>query len=157
MRLERRRPLMPGYGIEPSDAGMLDWAWALERLVSSRDYWVATLHPEGRPNLTPVWGVWMDDALWFSCSNGSRKARNLDRDPNVSVATDDAEAFVVLEGVAERGDAVRAFHLATTAKYGEAGSEEFIAANALFRVRPSKVLALTEDDFGGSPTCWDVG
>ena len=157
MRLERRRPSMPGYGIEQSEERMLTWEWALERLVSSRDYWVASVHPGNRPNLTPVWAVWMDDALWFSCANGSRKARNLDANPEVAVSTDDAEAFVVVEGTAERGTDVKGFHVATTAKYDEAGSEEFIAANALFRVRPRKIIALTEADFSGSPTCWDVG
>ncbi len=38
------RPFMPGYGILPADAGsgLLPWAWAVERLERSHNYWVAT-------------------------------------------------------------------------------------------------------------------
>ena len=67
------RPYMPGYGIaEPEDGqGLLPWSWAEERLVSSHDYWVATSRPDGRPHLMPVWGVWFDDAWWFSSGRRS--------------------------------------------------------------------------------------
>ena len=73
------RPYMPGYGVEPPDGGMglLPWSWAEERLIASHEYWLATVRPDGRPHLMPVWGVWSDGSLWFSSSEGSRKARNL--------------------------------------------------------------------------------
>ena len=41
---------MPEYGIEPSPDGMLPWSWAAERLARSRNYWVATTRPNGRPH-----------------------------------------------------------------------------------------------------------
>lgn len=155
--MNRRRPVMADYGTEPTDAGMLTWEWAVDRLTTSRDYWVATVHPGNRPNMTPVWGVWLDDAVWFSCGPRSRKARNLGANPEMAVSTDDAEAFVVVEGTAERRTDVQDFTAASLAKYGGDLTEEFYAANALFRVRPRKIIALTEEDFSGSPTCWDVG
>lgn len=155
--MNRRRPLMPDYGTEPTEAGMLSWEWAVERLTTSRDYWVATVHPANRPTMTPVWGVWLDDAVWFSCGPHSRKARNLEANPEVAVATDDADAFVVVEGTVERRTDVRDFTAASLAKYGGDLTEEFYAANALFRVRPTKVIAMTEAEFTTSPTCWDVG
>ena len=82
---------MPGYGIVgPTErTGLLPWDWARERLALSHDYWLATVWPNGRPHVTPVWGVWRDDALWFSCSRRSRKARNLDVNPWVVATTDD--------------------------------------------------------------------
>ena len=41
------RPYMPGYGVQGPDAGtgLLPWAWAVERLTASHDYWVATVRP----------------------------------------------------------------------------------------------------------------
>ena len=58
------RPYMPGYG--PLDAaqgtGLLPWSWAVERLERSHDYWVATIRPDGRPHVMPVWGIWLEDA-----------------------------------------------------------------------------------------------
>jgi hypothetical protein len=71
----------PGYGISDDAEGMLPWSWAVERLTAGRNYWVATTSPDGRPHAMPVWGVWLDDGLWFGTSGRSRKGRNLARDP----------------------------------------------------------------------------
>ena len=56
------RPVMPGYGILPADqgSGLLSWAEAERRLTASHDYWVATVRPDGRPHVMPVWGVWAE-------------------------------------------------------------------------------------------------
>lgn len=40
-------------------------------------YWLSIVHPEGRPHVTPIAGVWLDDALCFSTGQEERKARNL--------------------------------------------------------------------------------
>jgi len=39
---------MPGYGtLEPEEGtGLLPWSWAVERLTSSRNYWLATTTEE---------------------------------------------------------------------------------------------------------------
>jgi hypothetical protein len=97
------RPHMPGYGIlGPTEGtGLLPWWWATERLTSSHDYWLATTWPDGRPHVMPVWGVWLDDALWFSSSRGSRKIDNLRHDPRCVATTDDARDPVVVEGRGE--------------------------------------------------------
>ena len=47
---------MSGYGVEEGGE-LLPWAWALERLTRSHDYWVATSRPDGRPHVMPVWAV----------------------------------------------------------------------------------------------------
>jgi hypothetical protein len=72
---EASRPHMPGYGIAgPLEGrGLLPWTWAEERLVESHDYWLATVHPDGRPHVTPVWGVWEHSAAWFSSSPSPAK------------------------------------------------------------------------------------
>ena len=74
---------MPGYGTQPEGegGGLLPWSWAEERLVRSHDFWLATVTPHGAPHLMPVWAVWHEGQLWFSSSNGSRKARNLGSEP----------------------------------------------------------------------------
>ena len=60
------------------------------------------MQPDGRPHVMPVWGVWDAGSLWFSSSLGSRKARNLDADPRLTVTTDNALEPVVVDGTAER-------------------------------------------------------
>src|ERR1700736_3382188 len=116
------RPLMPGYGIVGPEAGvgLLPWAWAEERLNGSRNFWLATRWPDGRPHVMPVWAVWHAGALWFSSSKQSRKARNLAADPRCVLTTEDSQNPVVVEGEAEllreRGD-LDTFLSITNAKY----------------------------------------
>jgi hypothetical protein len=153
---------MPGYGIEPAPGGkgLLPWAWAVDRLAHSRDYWLATAWPEGRPHITPVWGVWMDDAVWFSSSPSSRKARNLANEPRCAVTTDDPLEPVIVDGEAHRVTApgeIERYAAATAAKYEADYGVDFYASNALFRVRPRTVIGLEEANFTGSPTRWRFG
>jgi len=152
---------MPGYGtLGPTEGtGLLPWSWAEERLEASHDYWVATVWPDGRPHVTPVWGVWLAGAVWFSSSGRSRKARNLAADARCVVATDRAQEPVVVEGTAALVvdlAVIGRFLAASNAKYSTDYGPEFLdpAVNATFRVRPTWVFGLVEDDFGGSPTRW---
>lgn len=108
----------------------------------------------------PVWGVWHDGSLWFSSSKGSRKARNLSRDPRCTVATEDAVNPVVVEGRAELvtnpDDLARMLAL-ENAKYSTDYGVETLdpASNSAFRVRPRWAFGLKSDDFTGSPTRWE--
>jgi PPOX class probable F420-dependent enzyme len=155
------RPYMPGYGTKgPTEGrGLLPWSWAEERLAKSHDYWIATLRPDGRPHLMPVWGVWDDGALWWSSSVPSRKARNVEANPRCTIATDNAWEPVVIEGVAivvTDPDALARFIRLENEKYDTDYGVDFLdpSVNATFRVGPSWVFSLTEDDFEGSPTRW---
>jgi len=153
------RPYMPGYGILPETegTGLLPWSWAVERLTRSHDYWVTTTWPDGRPHLTPVWGAWLDTAVWFSCSGNSRKTRNLERDPRCSVATDNAYEPVIIDAQAERttdADAIQSFTDVVNAKYETDYGVEFFEDNALWIAPPLSAFALDEADFPGSPTRW---
>jgi PPOX class probable F420-dependent enzyme len=152
---------MPGYGLRPATEGigLLPWSWARQRLERSHDYWVATTWPDGRPHVMPVWGVWANDAIWFSSSRGSRKARNLAVNPRCVLTTDNAFEPVVVEGGAELHDdstSIESFVARINAKYQTDYGIDFFdpAHNACFEVHPTWVFGLTEDDFTGSPTRW---
>lgn len=158
------RPHMPGYPIRPPDqgTGLLPWSWAVERLTRSMDYWVATVRPDGRPHVMPVWGVWMDDRLLFSTGLGSRKARNLRSDPRCSVTNDEPTEPVVVEGAAAQTTdraTIERYAAAVNAKYDVDISVEFYdpAGNGVFAVTPHTVVGLVEADFEGSPTRWTFG
>jgi PPOX class probable F420-dependent enzyme len=155
------RPVMPGYGVLSAEqgSGLIPWPEVERRLTVSHDYWVATVRPDGRPHVMPVWGVWLDGRLWFSSGLRSRKARNLAADPRCTLTTDDAQNPVVLDGVAARvadADGISAFVVAMNAKYDAGMTADFLdpAVNATFAVRPERAIALTHDDFTGSPTRW---
>jgi pyridoxamine 5'-phosphate oxidase-like protein len=158
---QAERPYMPGYGILAADegTGLLPWSLAMERLAASHEYWLATVRPDRRPHLMPVWGVWFDQALWFSCSNGSRKTTNLRAGGQCSLATDDAQHPVVIEGVAlvvtEEIDLARMLDAENT-KYGTTYGLEMVdpSHNTCFQVRPTWAFALDAADFTGSPTSY---
>ncbi len=152
---------MPGYGVVGPDegSGLLPWSWAAERLSRSRNFWVASVRPDGRPHVMPVWGMWDDAVLWFSSSVESRKARNLSQDPRCVVTTEDATDPVVIEGTArivtEPAALQRVIDL-MNAKYGTDSNVSFLdpAVNATIEVRPVRVFGLRSADFTGSPTRW---
>lgn len=152
---------MPGYGVLPADqgGGLLPWSWAEEQLSRSRNYWLATVGPDGQPHALPVWGTWLRGALWFSCGGRSRKRRNLAHQMRCAVTTQDPEQPVMVQGTAEiirDVDQIRAFLDASNAKYEQHFELDFLDpdVNATVRVRPQVVIALREADFVGSPTRW---
>jgi PPOX class probable F420-dependent enzyme len=52
---------------------------------------VATLEPDGSPQLSVVWVSREDDTVVFSTVRGRRKTRNMERDPRVAVLVLDHE------------------------------------------------------------------
>jgi general stress protein 26 len=105
----------------------------------------------------PVWAVWYQDKLWFCCSNGSRKVRNLEAEPQCTLSTDDALEPVVVRGRAERVTDVaglEAMVAAVNAKYGTSYGLEMVdpESQSVFAVAPEWAFALDSDDFSGSST-----
>src|SRR6478672_8499174 len=155
------RPFMPGYGVLPETegSGLIAWAEAERRLTVSHDYWCATVRPDGAPHVMPVWGVWLEDRLWFSSGLRSRKARNLAARPQCTLTTDDARNPVVLDGVASRivePGPIAEFVAAVNVKYAAGLTVDFQdpGVNGTFAVTPRRVIALSDGDFTGSPTRW---
>ena len=76
---------------------------------------IATVLPDGAPHSVPVWVGLEDGRLAILTSPGSRKARNLDRDPRLSISiTDSAKPNLMahLRGrVCERVDGDRAWRI----------------------------------------------
>ena len=155
------RPHMPGYGTLPADegGGLLPWSWAADKLTSSHDYWVATVDADAAPAVSPVWGVWLDGRVWFSCGRRSRKARNLERDARVTVTNDTPAEQVVVEGTAERVvdlSDIERFVAASNVKYEQSYGLDFYdpEVNGTYAVTPVRVIALKDAEFEGSPTRW---
>ena len=102
-------------------SGLLPWSWARERLGASHDYWLATVGPDGRPHVTPVWGLWDDDGAVVELQPRARARRaTWRRNPAAIATTDDPASPVVVEGVAARvtdAAAVGALRPPRNAKY----------------------------------------
>jgi PPOX class probable F420-dependent enzyme len=52
---------------------------------------LATLNPDGSPQITPLWVDIDGDDVVFNTARGRKKARNLERDPRVAVTVVDPD------------------------------------------------------------------
>ena len=96
------RPHMPGYdAMFRGGWKALPWTWAVGRLSTTHNYWVATTRKDGRPHVMPIWGVWLDGVFYFSTGRRSRKSRNLRANPSCVICPEGAGEAVILEGLAE--------------------------------------------------------
>ena len=82
------------------------WATAREVLETAQLSWVTTVRADGRPHVTPLVSVWLDDAVHFTTGPGEQKAANLAGNPRVVMVTGcnrwDRGLDVMVEGQAER-------------------------------------------------------
>ena len=116
----------------------------------------ATVGPEGRPHMVPLWFVAEDggDLIGWTYAK-SQKAVNLDRDPRATIGIEDGVQYQELRGVMMECDvklerdptAVESYGLALFERYaGDLGPEirQMVAAQAQKRVGlrfvPSRVV-----------------
>src|SRR5437868_3655531 len=48
--------------------------------------WLATIDGDGRPHVTGIGALWVDGAFWFETGAGTRKGRNVARDPRCTLS-----------------------------------------------------------------------
>jgi hypothetical protein len=159
---KRSRPHWPDALQNPSDptVGLKLWSWALERLEKSHNYWISTTRPDGRPHLMLIWGIWWQDAFWFSTGPRTRKAKNIAADPHCVLGTEKADEAVILEGIVEEiKDRSIWKQLAQiyNNKYG--GDVEPLllsSGGSVFRLKPQVAFAQDEhaENFTESVTRW---
>ena len=130
-------------------------------LVGAELYWLTTVRADGRPHVTPLIGVWIDGAAYFSTGLDEQKARNLEHSTQVALATGvntwDSGHDVVVEGTAIRltdEESLQRFADVTREKYGDAWSYDIDGdvlthggghPAGLFRIDPTKVLSFAKD------------
>ena len=136
------------------------WSWALERLAKSHNYWISTTRPDRRPHLMIVWGIWWQNAFWFSTGPRTRKAKNIAALPQVVIGTEDAEEAIILEGTAEEitdRSVWKQLAKIYNAKYGGDVEPMLMASDGcVFRVQPQVAFAQDEhaENFADAVTRW---
>ena len=91
------------------------WTEARDRFAEMNRYWLATVCPDGRPHLMPVFGIRVGDALYFTAARTSRKAKNLALNARCVVVADVPTLDVVVEGEAARVSDEAKLHLVADA------------------------------------------
>lgn len=120
---------------------------------SARPAMLATVRPDGRPHVAPIWIVLDDDdTIVFTTGASTAKGRALQADPRVALCVDDDRppfSYVMIEGTAEVSDDLDAMLPWATrlgGRYmGDDKAEAFGRRNAvpgelLVRVTPTRVV-----------------
>jgi hypothetical protein len=157
------RPFAPGYGIVGVEDGnnLLPWPWVAKKMNGCRTFWLATIYAglhagEGRPHVMPVWGVWLDDAFFFSTGRNSRKGQNLAANPACTVANDDGQEAVIVEGLATQVKGEAALERVAAAYKKKYKMDPRSMGEPIFRVQPSVVFGFVEKSFAQSATRWKL-
>jgi general stress protein 26 len=139
-----------------------EWQQAREVLETAELFWITTVRADGRPHVTPLVAVWLDDAIHFSTGADEQKAVNLATNSHAILTTGcnhwDDGLDVVVEGDAKRvtdDAALRRLADAWTKKWDgrwqyevRNGAFHHEAGEALvFAVAPTKVLAFGKGQF----------
>jgi Pyridoxamine 5'-phosphate oxidase len=140
-------------------AGPTPWSEVRAALTEAELFWLSTVRADGRPHVTPLIAVLVDDTLHFCTGVTEQKARNLEHDNRCTMTTGNntwAQGLdVVTDGAAVRvTDDARLQQIADSfeAKYGSdwhfdvrdgafdgGGGPAFV-----FAVRPSAVFAFAK-------------
>ncbi len=153
------RPFAPGYGIVgPEDGkGLLPWTWVAKKMNRCRTFWLATIHAgNGRPHVMPVWGVWLDDSFVFSTGHKSRKGQNLSANPACTIANDNGEEAVIVEGFAKEIKDAAALERVAVAYQKKYKMDPRGMGEPIFGVHPRMVFGFIEKSFPKSATRWKL-
>jgi hypothetical protein len=94
------RPQFPkGYVDKP--VSTLTWDWVATQLAESKNYWLCSVRPNGTPHVVPRWGVFIDGRFYYDGSPETRHARNLERNPHISLHLEDGMQAIILEGTSQ--------------------------------------------------------
>jgi hypothetical protein len=155
------RPNLPAdYGVPQNTEGILPWSYVVERMETAKNYWVATVDSHSHPHVTPLWGLWLDETLYFDGSPETRRGRNIDGNPAVTVHLEDGDEAVILQGEAEQiigpdDDLAERLAEAYRAKYADLGyspEPDTWDSGGLYVLHLHKVLAWTK--FPDTMTRW---
>jgi nitroimidazol reductase NimA-like FMN-containing flavoprotein (pyridoxamine 5'-phosphate oxidase superfamily) len=142
-----------------------DWEETRRALERAEMFWISTVRADGRPHVTPLVAVWLDDAIYFATGAGEQKAVNLRANQNVilmsgcnewerglDVVVEGEAVPVVDESVLER--LAKAWETKWDGRWqyevheGGFRHEGNVDAVLVFSVKPAKVFAFARGTFG---------
>jgi nitroimidazol reductase NimA-like FMN-containing flavoprotein (pyridoxamine 5'-phosphate oxidase superfamily) len=146
-----------------SEAEATSWDDTRQALEAAELFWITTVRRNGRPHVTPLVAVWLDERIYFCTGPSEQKAVNLTHNADVILTTgcNDWEhgLDIVVEGAAARvteDQELRHLAQAWTRKWdgrwryrvGDGGFEHGNGAPVLvFAIAPTKVIAFGKGIF----------
>ena len=148
-------------------ATITPWSEAREQFELVDKYWLATVRPDSRPHVMPLFGIWFGDVFYFTSNSAARKARNISQNSHCVITAAGKTLDLVIEGEAVKvRDEDDLHHVAGlySSKYGwhlEVNDGAYLADYGapsagpppyeLYEVRPVTVFGLgIEEPFGAT-------
>lgn len=141
---------------QEAECGMLDLTTeygrhAADRLETTIIGWLATVRPNGAPDVVPVWYLWEDGEILIYSQPGKRKLRNISANPQVALVLDDTRGggdVVRVEGTvriasdeapASENPAYMAKYAAGIQRIGYTPEQFANAYSVAVRITPSRI------------------
>ncbi len=80
------------------------WRSISSRLSRESTIWFATVRADGRPHMTPMWFVWLDDKIYVATGMETQKFTNLRNNQSVTLSLPDTAQVIIIEGEAHVAD-----------------------------------------------------
>src|SRR4051795_9966412 len=106
------------------DAVPTDWQETRRVLGEAELFWISTVRADGRPHVTPLVAIWLDDAIHFSTGADEQKEHNLRDNSHVVLMTGSNDWDHGIDVVVE-GDAMRATDDAVLNRLAEAWAQKW--------------------------------
>ena len=71
------------------------------KLETEKNIWIASVRPDGRPHLAPVWFVWYAGKIYIGTDAKSVKFHNIHRNRRVALALEDGTHPLICEATAQ--------------------------------------------------------
>jgi hypothetical protein len=155
---------------EAGGSQALSWSEVERRLARGGSFWLATVRPDGRPHVMPVFAAWSGTSFFVASKNRARKSRNLEAEPRCVISTDTGDLHVIVEAVAhhvrdEEGlqravEAFQAVYSWPTQVQGNQLEADYGAPTSggapfeVYEVSPVKAFGLPTDGESSTPTRW---
>ena len=149
------RPYFPkGYADKPKT--YVSWDQVVRKLTDAVNYWICSVRPNGHPHAVPKWAVFVEGKIYYDGSLETRHAKNISKNPHVSLHLESGSDVVIVEGLAqeiqnpERGLAEKIAN-SYSCKYSELGyspQPDQWDDGGLYEMRINKVIVWTclQDD-----------
>jgi general stress protein 26 len=144
------------------DAAATSWDETRRLIEEAQLFWITTVRADGRPHVTPLVAVWLDDTLFFSTGAKEQKGINLEHNAHVTLVTGCNEWQRGVDIVVE-GDAVEVTDNELLSRLAQAWKTKWDGfwqfeprdgafhhdgiTSLVFSVKPTKVLAFGKRPF----------
>jgi hypothetical protein len=105
----------------PASDTLLEWEWVLGLFASSRNAWLATVRPDGRPHAAPLWVVAVEGAIWFWTPDSTAKSKNLAHNNRAVLHIESGSDVAIIEA--------RACHREVTASVVESYAAKYSSSS----------------------------